>query len=258
MNKERFDLIFCGALVPGFELAQVKKNLQSLFRIDESKVEVLFSGKTIPLKKGLDSDTANKYRAALVKAGADVSIAHADSDMSSADRQPQTARGTEPAAAQEEDVARSGEAVPSSSRGAERFTTALGAQPVAAPAPPNDFDAPAFDIAELGADMLRADERLNIAAVEVDISNLSVTPQEGNLVDASEVARLTPVDVTIPDYQVASVGADILKPDERRNVESLNIDVSNIQLAEPGADMAPPKPTPPPAPNVDHIELKNN
>lgn len=258
MDKERFDLIFCGDLVPGFELAQVKKNLQSLFRIDESKVEVLFSGKAIPLKKALDSDTANKYRAALIKAGADVSVAQADSDMTSADRQPQIARRTEPVAGQEEDTSRPGVVDQSPLRDVEPLATVLGAQPIAVPTPRQNIDAPDFGIAEVGADMLQAHERRSLAAVEVDISSLSVRPQEGNLVDASEVARLTPTNVAIPDYQVASVGADILKPDERRNVQPLNLDVSNIQLADVGADMAPPKPAPPPAPNVDHLELKNN
>ena len=74
MNEERFDLVFSGELVAGFDVAQVKKNIQALFRIDDAKVLVLFSGKPIALRKGLDADAANKYRVAMKKAGARVDV----------------------------------------------------------------------------------------------------------------------------------------------------------------------------------------
>jgi len=53
MPSERFNLVFSGDLARGADLAQAKKNLGRLFKISDEKVEALFSGKAITLKKNL-------------------------------------------------------------------------------------------------------------------------------------------------------------------------------------------------------------
>lgn len=244
MSEERFDLVFCGELVPGFELAQVKENIQALFRIDETKVNVLFSGKPVPLRKGLDADSANKYRVAMKKAGARVEV------VLSREPSPETASKPAPKPAPAPN------AVTKTKAESSGFTTALGAQPVVAPKARAPISAPDFGLAAAGSILLRPEERTEIEAETVDISHLSVAPQEGNLLTDAELERPPGIVVTIPELDVADVGSDLLLPEERQNQEPVVVDISRLSLGKPGERLAPPPPSPPPPPNVDHIKLK--
>lgn len=240
MENEQFDLVFSGELVPGFELAQVKKNLQALFRINEAKAEMMFSGRSIKLKKGVNAEAANRYRIAMKKAGARVSVERSAAPPGDAVKATTSAAPTlSPAPAQQTNAHQEG--------GPENNP--------ASPLPRPSIEAPDFPLAEVGADMLRAEERQQVVPVEVDTSALAVEPQEGNLVSADELARAAPVNVNIPSYEVAPVGSDVLKPEERKGTEEAEVDTSALSLAEVGARMAPEKPEAPPAPNVSHIKL---
>lgn len=65
------NIIFAGELMPGYEQASVRTALGNLFRIsDPAKLDVLFSGKSVTLKKNLDAEQARRYEQALQKAGA--------------------------------------------------------------------------------------------------------------------------------------------------------------------------------------------
>ena len=65
-----YNLIFQGEIIAGASLEEVKANVARLFKADAAKTAALFSGKTIIIKRNLDSDSARKYLAILKKAGA--------------------------------------------------------------------------------------------------------------------------------------------------------------------------------------------
>jgi hypothetical protein len=65
-----YNLVYDGKVQEGLGVARVKQNLTSLFKIDPRKVERLFTGKPMVIKKGVDYDTAMKYQHALRRAGA--------------------------------------------------------------------------------------------------------------------------------------------------------------------------------------------
>lgn len=68
-------IIFSGELVAGFDTEEVKANLGKLFKIEDSaKLDALFSGKDITLKKNLEAEQARRYEATLSNAGAMVRI----------------------------------------------------------------------------------------------------------------------------------------------------------------------------------------
>ncbi|MDF1820427.1 MAG: hypothetical protein P1U64_02570 [Alcanivoracaceae bacterium] len=68
-------IIFTGQVQDGHDREQVKQRFSQLFRInDPARLEKLFSGEPITLKKDLDGDSARKYQAAIIKAGALVAI----------------------------------------------------------------------------------------------------------------------------------------------------------------------------------------
>ena len=70
MTQSTYDVSFNGGLVAGADLTQVKNNVASLFKTDVEKIEVMFSGKRVVVKRNLDEQTALKYQAAMKNAGA--------------------------------------------------------------------------------------------------------------------------------------------------------------------------------------------
>ena len=240
MNDERYDLMFSGELVPGFELAQVKHNLQQLFRLDEQKINALFSGKSIPLKKGVDADAANKYRVAMKKAGARVDLVLVV-EPTPAPVKPKPSAPSQPTAGFGPD---------------DKLTTALGAQPLPAKTQRAPIDAPNFGLSAPGADLLSPDERSSVEPLDLDLSHLSVAPQQGHLLDEDERVILPGIAVTVPDLDVAAAGSDLLKPEERETVLPLKLDLSHLSVAKPGERLGPVSPPAPPPPNVDHLKLK--
>lgn len=67
--SEKFSVVLTGKLADGFELPQVKSNIAKVFKLAPEKVEKLFSGKPVALKRGVDKAQAMKLRNALARAG---------------------------------------------------------------------------------------------------------------------------------------------------------------------------------------------
>ena len=65
-----YSVIFEGNISDGHQIQDVKKKLGTLFKIDEKRVDLLFAKPKIVLKKGLDYDSAQKYRQAILNTGA--------------------------------------------------------------------------------------------------------------------------------------------------------------------------------------------
>ncbi|EKF72957.1 hypothetical protein A11A3_16075 [Alcanivorax hongdengensis A-11-3] len=70
MSETRYQLVFSGQLVNGADPDTVKANLARLFKMDAARVETLFGGKPVVLKKDADQATAMKFRAVMKQAGA--------------------------------------------------------------------------------------------------------------------------------------------------------------------------------------------
>ena len=74
MADARFHIVFTGQLVKGSDLATVKANLGKIFKMEAPRVEKLFSGQPVVLKKDADQATAMKFRAVLKQAGAECEL----------------------------------------------------------------------------------------------------------------------------------------------------------------------------------------
>ncbi|MDP9942692.1 DUF805 domain-containing protein [Ectopseudomonas alcaliphila] len=72
MNQPRYKIVFDGQLMPEASLETVKENLARLFKSDPARIENLFSGAPVALKRDLDDGEALQYLNALQKAGAKV------------------------------------------------------------------------------------------------------------------------------------------------------------------------------------------
>jgi len=68
--KKRYKILFNGKVAKGRDLDEVKRNLKSLFKVGDSKIEQLFSGRVIVIKDSIDYEATMKYRMAFETAGA--------------------------------------------------------------------------------------------------------------------------------------------------------------------------------------------
>lgn len=78
MTEPLFKVVFTGELMPGFALDTTKSNLATLFKSDLNKIDHLFTGRPVALKRELKEADADKYVAALRNAGA---LAHKETDL---------------------------------------------------------------------------------------------------------------------------------------------------------------------------------
>ena len=72
MNPPRYKIVFDGQLMPEASLEMVKENLARLFKSDPARIDSLFSGAPVALKRDLGESEAQQYLSALQKAGANV------------------------------------------------------------------------------------------------------------------------------------------------------------------------------------------
>lgn len=68
--SDLYDVVFEGRIDPGKKLERVKSRLRSSLQVDEERLERLFSGQSITIRKGVDLDTAEKYKKVFLRAGA--------------------------------------------------------------------------------------------------------------------------------------------------------------------------------------------
>lgn len=214
-EETTFEVIFRGDIVAGQQLTAVKERLKTLFKVDDTRIEQLFSGRPEVIKKGVDQATASRYRDTLLKAGAQVQLRQQAVGTSGSGAitapSPQPAAPVKPAASTE--VERVGES-------SSAYDTAITPDPSGDASPEdtagNDLqvtpDAPdaesGWTVAPVGEDVLRPDERRQVQSVVV-----------GNV-----------------DFELAPAGADLLKPEERVKVEVPEIDVSHLTVDAPEED----------------------
>lgn len=178
MTDKRYSVIFTGRIVEGAQPEAVKANLAKLFKVDAARVEAMFAGKPVVIKKSLDAEKARGYRDALAKAGAAVSVV----EDSAADATPPPATvapdATTPVAAPATDTA---PPIPPEAPDltiAEVGVTIIEHQPVPTP----DFDTTQFDLAEVGVTLV---EPKVVPPPDFDTSGMSLDPPGTQLTDAS-------------------------------------------------------------------------
>jgi len=74
MAFDRFDVYFSGKLLPGRAEGVVREAVARLFKADAAQLDMLFSGKPVRIKRGVDAETAGRYRASLRAVGALVDV----------------------------------------------------------------------------------------------------------------------------------------------------------------------------------------
>ena len=213
---ERYDLVFEAERVRGVELLQAKHNLAKLFNISAEKVDALFCGKSVTLKKGLDFETATKYRVAIKKAGCIAQLR----EVTVAEQQTQKTPVDERS---------SGTKVPVSDLRSQDSSETTGQQTDVA-------DDQGLSLSPVGSDVLMASERRVIESIDIDVSDFSIAETGTDLLADDEKTIVERVNIDV-NLQLSPLGSDVLSDDEKSNVAVRDVDVSAYDLAEPGSDL---------------------
>lgn len=222
MSEELFDLIFQGEIVKNVDEGLARKNVQQLFKIPAAKVDALFSGNPVVLKRGLNMDVANKYRVAIKKAGALVNIVAQAAPVQKESKQ--------------------------ESHNNQEEVTNTATTPVRE-------SQTGFSIAPVGADVLTANEREAEVEKTFDLSAFSVRNNDGPLLDVDEILHEAPLDIEV-DWSVAPAGSELLAEDQKEHNDSVTLDLSALSLAEVGVTLVEAKEDIASAPDVSHLSLK--
>jgi hypothetical protein len=71
---ESFDIYFLGEILPDADPAKVRAGVAKLFKVQETAVDRLFSGKPLRVKQAVDAESAGRYRSAFRDVGALIQI----------------------------------------------------------------------------------------------------------------------------------------------------------------------------------------
>jgi len=229
----RFDVLFAGELLEGFDAATVRLNLGRLFKADEATLDKLFSGKPQILKRDADAATARKYQQALENAGASPVLrpcgAAVASPAPAAAPQPAGLALTPPGT----DVLGPAERAPAvpPSISAPALDIAAAGERLAQPAPPAP-PAPDTSHLTLGETGEYIPGLAGPAPVEVSISaDLALKPEGGDLSDCAPPPPPAPA-LDLAHLELAAVGADVLEEQYRKQETRTPPDTSRLSLEE--------------------------
>ena len=202
MTSVTYAIVFGGDIVEGLQAISVKAHMAKLLKADAAKMQILFSGKPIVMKRTADKAEATKYGSALKKIGADVKVRII---KPTAPTPPSAAPGRAPAAQVPNAKAPCAKApeVASQAKAPRTITPQEAKTPVA-----NKSALPAKPIAAV---------------------NFSLKDNEGNLFDAAPDVPTPALDLS--QFSLAeNDGSPIIEPSEQ--TERLDLDLSALSVAE--------------------------
>jgi len=172
MDDIRIDVYFRGEIAPGHSLTAVRERLKTLFKIDDARIDVLFFGRPVPIRRNLDADTARRYQQTLGQAGALVELRPAENAGSAG--QPLAPAVPPPTAARAPAVPHPADGSTAATEwtltplGADLLNPEERAQAVAAVVPGD------FQIEPAGVDLLHPQERRPWKVAAIDTSALDL------------------------------------------------------------------------------------
>jgi hypothetical protein len=200
MDAPLYDIYLTGKLADNVSPALAAQRLAGLFKSTPAAMAALITGKAQLVKRGVDKNTALKYRDALQKAGCEV-------------------------------------ACKAQSVAVEEKPTPIAARPTSAtPAPASATTTPetptsGLQLAPAGEDLLRVEERRTTAPVNVETAHLNLAPV-GPLPASAPAAAATP---DISHLSLAAAGDNLLSESERAITPAITPDISGLSVTEAGA-----------------------
>jgi hypothetical protein len=100
MASDRYNIVFAGELVAGTDPTTARAKLAATFRLDQARLDGLFAGQPVMVKRNVDLITATRFQQAFLAAGARAEIESAAGEPESlpiADEESSSARSGVPA-----------------------------------------------------------------------------------------------------------------------------------------------------------------
>lgn len=82
MADQRYDLSYRGLLSPGADPEETRRRLGAIFKLGETGLERLFTGKPVIVKRDVDAATAAHYERLFAQAGAELTVVPLESAAS--------------------------------------------------------------------------------------------------------------------------------------------------------------------------------
>ncbi|HSB95902.1 MAG TPA: hypothetical protein VLC91_05615 [Spongiibacteraceae bacterium] len=256
MDVPMYDVYLTGKLAADLDRPVAAERLAQIFKSTPATMLGLLSGKPQLLKRGVDKNTALKYRDTLQNAGVEVAF--------KAQTQAAPDNVATPAAA------------PASIQNDS-------AQHEAAQIVTPQTVSGSLTLAPVGSNVLNADEQRQVSAAIIDLSHLTVAAP-GPLLDPSQHHATDTMAPNVDHLTLREAGADLLTAAERAVIPSampevgdyglapvgapletlhevraaVEVDISQLSLAPSGVDLLTPEQrhkTVTAAPSTDHIKL---
>lgn len=171
MSEECYEVIFRGDVLAGQSVIEVKQRLAQLFNADATRIDQMFSGKPVVVKRNLDMETAEHYQSTLLKAGALVDIRPATINEVVSEEKPVDSSNNDSGLIQEPEPE---QYQPSQEQVLE------------------DVD---FDVAPVGADVLSPEDKKDFTSVDVDTSSLTIAETGSDVLADEDKKDFVPQDV---------------------------------------------------------------
>ncbi len=242
-----FEVILSGEIIGQKPMLQVQKSLADLFKMPEQKVAALFVAGNVTLKKGLDFDAAQRYKAAIEKTGARVLVRSSKVAVN-----PPVAVATA--------VPVKAEQVPAAVEPSTAWTLGVAGANLLAP---NDRKQPVsatvtagdWALSATGQNLLAPNETVKQVSRLDEFANFELRPAGVTLLDPDELSRLPVIELAVEDFGLAPAGADVLKPEERKAPVAASVQPGNWGVAPAGERLSEPSISSAVAPNVAHLSV---
>lgn len=214
MKDDTYSVIFRGDIVIGKNLPEVKQKLKKIFKVDDARIDKLFTGKPVSLKTNLSVSEAEKYQAVLQQAGIVVSIE---------------------SAAEKKDKPIPHDKKDHKATVSENNTPTKDNSKHIADQSDNDE----WKLAPLGSLLVDKKQTKPKKIREVNTDHLAVMAQEGNLIKDDE-RTATPaavVDVDVLDWELTPYGESLLKEAELKKTVVPAINIDSLSLAKQEGDL---------------------
>ncbi len=230
-SASRYDLLFRGELLPDAALATVQANLAAALKLDDARLQQLFSGANVMIRRAADRETAARFQSLFRQAGARLRVTPiVTADAVSA--APVQAARVPAAPVPEADVEAPPRKMSLAARLAAQQSAAAPADVGAPPSGSIEFTSPPPAAATRGP----AEAAGRVAVEPPDDGWVAGPPAASGPSQVRDLpAALRPgTNVRVPDYELAPVGADLIDEDEREIAPSALIETDHIGLAAPG------------------------
>ena len=218
MATGNYRVIFSGKIIEHADIDMVKNNVARVFSLPPERIEKLFSGKRIVLKKDIDQATAERYQTTLQRAGALCEVVTTPQD----NPEPKTQQAAMSVAEPGSQIGEHHEVAAAKIDTSDLDMAAPGITLVESQSVPEaNIDTGDIDMAEVGIILAEPKE-----FVEADINTSGLDMAEAGvvLVEAEEFLQ---AEFDLQGLSMDEAGATLVEP---KAIPDANIDTSDLSL----------------------------